>query len=91
MSEINLCLWIEQETLDFTSDTLRKVLSLLASNNDHESGLKQEPVEPGDAPGLGFRHTPGDFMLPRNFSGGIKMALPRCRFLYKKNSLCHKP
>jgi hypothetical protein len=69
--------------MDFTSDTLRKVLCLQASNNDHESGLKQEPVKPGDAPRLGFGHTPGDYMLPHNFSGSIKMALPRCRFLYK--------
>jgi hypothetical protein len=60
------------------------VLSLQASNNDHESGLKQETVEPGDALRLSFGHTPGDYMLPRNFLESIKMALPRCRFLYKK-------
>jgi hypothetical protein len=83
MSEIISCLW-NKRRLDFTSDTLRKVLSLQASNNDHESGLKQESFEPGDAPRLGFGHTPADYMLLRNFSGSIKMALLRCRFLYKK-------
>jgi hypothetical protein len=58
--------------------------SLQASNNDHESGLKQKSVEPGDAPRLCFGHTPGDYMLPRHFSGSIKRPCLDVDFYIKK-------